>query len=143
MQRKNAGGKNAGDTVGQAEFEAAVRAQCSHFSSSFARGDIDGLVDGYYTEDPIMIAPAVPLLEGREAVKALFRDMATSGIRGIVLESVHITVEGGIGYEIGRAQVTVIENGVARERAGRYLVTWRRGTDGWRAETDMFGMEPL
>jgi len=126
-----------------AAFETAVRAQCKHFASSFAKGDIDDLVDGYYTDNPVMIAPDAPMAKGRSAIKEMFRGMAASGVKGIVLETVQLTIEGSLGYEIGRATLAIDHGGATVEQPGKYLVTWRKCEDGWRVDVDMFVMGAL
>ncbi len=123
----------------EADFHAAIRKQCDHFGACFARGDILALVEGYYTDDPCIIAADQPYLTGREAVRNILQGLANSGVKNIKLETVRATVDGNLGYEVGRATLTVIKDGAPVTMPARYLVTWKKGDDGWRVDADMFG----
>ncbi len=124
----------------QAAFEAAVKAQCAHFTNSFDAGDTDGLVDGYYTDTPVMIGPDMPVVIGRPAIKDVFKGMRGSGIVKLKIEPVHCTVDADLGYEIGRATLTIKQGDSNVVQPARYIITWRNTSDGWRAETDFFAM---
>ena len=128
--------------MGNAEFEAAVHNQCARFAEHFASGDLAGLVAHYYTDDASMLAPSAPVLRGREAIRAGLTSLRDAGFVKATLEPVQLEADRDLGYEIGRVRLTNRASGNA-EQVARYVVVWKKCSDGWRVQCDMFAMDAI
>jgi ketosteroid isomerase-like protein len=124
-------------------FEAAVLAQCAFFTDCFARGDLAALVAHYYTDDAGMLAPAAPVLRGREAIRGGLASLRELGFATASLEPLHLGVEQSLGYEIGRVRLTSTAAGAPAAQTARYLVVWCKRNDTWRVQWDMFAMDEI
>jgi ketosteroid isomerase-like protein len=121
------------------DFESAVRRQCTQFADHYGRGDFAGLIAHYYTDDAGMLAPAAPVLRGREAIRAGLASLREAGFVQASLEPVHLESDRTLGYEVGRARLT----SATGDKVARYVVIWKKGADGWRVQWDMFAMDAI
>jgi ketosteroid isomerase-like protein len=121
-----------------AAFTTAVTQQCARFNAAYAAGDVAGLVDGYYVERPLFIPPEGPVLDSRQAVKAALQHLRETGIQRIDLTPVHLRVAGHMGFEVGRANLTIAADGKTSSAVMRYVIVWEKHGEQWRAATDMF-----
>lgn len=101
--------------------------------SAFAEGDPEG-VAALYTDDAVLLAPQRAMLEGRGAVEAFMRGAMEQGVTEIDLESVEVVGLGDTAYEMGEYELFAGDRRVDR---GKYLVVWRKESDGWKLHRDM------
>jgi ketosteroid isomerase-like protein len=114
-------------------LRAVVRALNEQFLRNLRAGDVDALVDSFYAEDARVLPPNKPMVEGRAAIRELWRG-ALGRVGDMTLETVDVQTSGDLAYEVGRFTM-----GGA---TGKYLVVLRRQTDGsWKAAADMFSRD--
>lgn len=108
------------------------------FSAAYIAGDAAG-VAALYTEDGILIPPG-RTVRGRGAIQRYFT--APPGRRQVDhrLTTEDLWIEGATATEIGTwFSVTEREGEPPDTASERYLLVWRRGTDGrWRMKVDMW-----
>lgn len=107
------------------------------FSAAFAREDFDG-VAATYTEDARLLPPGGPLTQGRASIAEFWQGVHQSGVRSVSLETTELTEAGAVAYEIGRAH---LGDGSTAIQTVKYVVVWRRTTDGWRWEVDIWNTQ--
>lgn len=116
------------------QIEAAGRA----FSSAYVAGDTASLRD-LYTVDAVLLPPEREI-RGRDGVGRYFAPSPRSRNLAHALRSDEVRIFGETAVDIGEWSNTwqVGEN-APREASGRYLVVWRKGSDGrWRMAYDMW-----
>lgn len=123
------------------EARQAIRARSDSFERFFAAADAAGLVGDYYVSEPRMSAPDTPLLRGRKEIEGLFAEVMKT-FSQCRLEQTEVMADQELAYELGRAFLE------PRDPAGeaaecRYMIAWRKGSDGWRVETDFFAFGSL
>jgi len=97
------------------------------------------------TDDFRVLAPGIPMAEGREASRAVFAELEDQP--GYSLKYTPEIVEVGgaadLGYTIGTYHMTLPgSDGGIEEIEGKYLTIWKRQPDGsWKAAVDMFNSD--
>jgi uncharacterized protein (TIGR02246 family) len=130
--------QHASDPVQDAirELDADVR---RHIQA----GDADAMVDSYYAEDGRVLPPGQGEVQGKVAIREMWRALVASGMVDLVLETGHIETAGDLAFGTGTARATVHPAGsppVILE--GRYAVAFRRQPDGaWRNIVDMYTID--
>ena len=107
------------------------------WAAALAAGDIEGIAD-MYAPDCKILPPNAPMLEGRDAVKAVFGGMVDAGLTA-ELETIEATVAGDIGFKIGRYTL-MVSDGTVVDR-GKFSETWKKGPAGWQISSDMFSSD--
>jgi len=105
--------------------------------------DPDAMVDGYYAEDARVIPPGQGVVEGKGAIREMWRTLVTAGMVDLVLETAHIQSVGDLAVGTGTARATVHpQGGEAMILEGRFTVAFRRQHDGaWRNIVDMYTID--
>lgn len=118
------------------QIDRAIEAQYARFSEGYRRADPDMVAD-LYTDDAVYLLQDQDVLRGRAAVREEFaRFLAPFRERGeqgavIRFEIVERDVQGDLAYDVGYYAVG------QGPRAGKFLVIWKRGSDGvWRIHAD-------
>ncbi len=84
--------------------------------------------------DATMLPAGMPALSGRDAIAKLFGALASMGVTDAAITTQEVTVSGDLAVETGTNSLTI--KGVAS--AGKYLVVWKRQSDGsWKIRYDM------
>jgi len=99
-------------------------------------------VSFYYTEDAKLMMPGMPIIEGRDAIKAAFASMGT--IQDEKWNSLSIEGHGDLAYEQGTYSYTVIPPGmsVSMTDKGKFIVVWKKQADGaWKAARDIWNSD--
>lgn len=82
------------------ELDASVR-------RNIQARDADAMVDGYYAEDARVLPPGQGEVEGKGAIREMWRALVTSGMVDLVLETGHIQTAGDLAVGTGTARATV------------------------------------
>jgi uncharacterized protein (TIGR02246 family) len=106
-----------------AEFNAA-------FGKAMANQDVAAMAD-FYTEDARMLAPNVPMAEGRDAIRQVLQAFVDAGAKSLDLQSIDVLEDGALVVDIGRYVLGVQPPGADPiEEDGKYVVALRRQGDG-------------
>lgn len=114
---------------------AAIRDAEKALAESFEASDPTAWVD-YYTEDAIFVGPGMPAIEGREALLAI--------APSVVISAMEIAADSTLGSgDFAATQghgtwVSGPRGSDAPRVRRRFLMVWRRGTDGrWRIAREL------
>lgn len=101
---------------------------------------LDAMVDGFYAEDARLMPPDQPTLEGREAVRAFWKDAPQAGLLDLKLTAREVDGSGNLAYERGEfARRLRPRHGHQFTDLGKYVVVFRRQPDGeYRAIVEIF-----
>ena len=101
------------------------------------------MVDGYYAEDARVILPEQGEVQGKGAIREMWRALVAAGMVDLVIETDHVYVGGDLAVGTGNVRSTVYPPGGRRKiREGRFTVAFRRQPDGtWRNIIDMFTID--
>jgi ketosteroid isomerase-like protein len=131
--------------AGLSEKDTAAIRQVSDRAVKMAIGpnaDWDAYISLYYTEDAKVLVPGMPILEGKDAIKAAFAAMGT--ILDEKWNSLSIEGHGDLAYEQGTYTVTSIPPGMSASMTdkGKGITIWKKQTDGtWKATRDMWNSD--
>ncbi len=121
------------------EPKAQRDAQHALFLADLHRGDSMPAGDGYaeaavrwFTDDAVYLYPGLPVLQGREAVRAVLAS-AGEGARVLRFQPLRVEVsrDSTFGYSVGYA-LRASRDTSARVRLDRYQAAWLRSGDAWR-----------
>jgi uncharacterized protein (TIGR02246 family) len=100
------------------------------FGKAVANQDVDELV-GFYTEDARMLPPNAPMIQGRDGLRAIFREYFDAGMKSLELETVDVLEDGQLAVEVGRYVMGIQPlAGDPVEDRGKYIAVYRRQPDG-------------
>ena len=85
------------------DAEAAIRHANREFSASVRAANAQAIVDNFYAPDAVSMAPNMPALHGREALRQFWAGFLTTGAIDLTLTSDDVTQRDDIAVEIGRA----------------------------------------
>ncbi len=131
--------------AGLSEKDIAAIRQVSDQAVKMAIGpnaDWGAYVSFYYTEDAKVLIPGMPILEGRDALKAAFASMGT--IVDEKWSSLSIEGRGDLAYEQGTYSVTTIPPGMSAPMTekGKFIVVWKKQADGtWKVARDIWNSD--
>lgn len=117
-----------------ADAEKAIRAQRAGFVAAIRSHEFDKALD-YIAADGVFLTRGAPLLEGRENIRPVVRELQQRGShRDLEMHTQRLEITGKMAFEIGRYTFLYSgEDGADRAVAGKYLDVWRLDADGqWR-----------
>ena len=124
----------------RAADEAAIRAASAAWSQASAAKDVDKAVS-FYTDDAEQMSPKGPPVRGKENIRKGWAGMLATPGPGLSFQttSVEVARSGDIAYETGTYDfATTDKNGKTQEEKGKYVVIWKKQSDGsWKAAVDM------
>jgi uncharacterized protein (TIGR02246 family) len=124
----------------RAADEAAIRAASAAWSQASAAKDVDKAVS-FYTDDAVQMSPRGPSVRGKENIQKGWAGMLATPGPGLSFQttSVEVARSGDIAYETGTYDfATTDKNGKANDEKGKYVVIWKKQSDGsWKAAVDM------
>jgi ketosteroid isomerase-like protein len=103
--------------------------------TAFNRNDVQACAD-LYTDDAEIIAEDAPVVRGKTAIRAFFRDQMTRDTSFDTDTTVNI-VSGDLAFEQGTYRVRDVRRGVDVEY-GEFLNVWRRENGEWKNFRSMF-----
>jgi uncharacterized protein (TIGR02246 family) len=120
--------------------EAAIRAASEAWSRAYGAKDLDK-ASAVYTDDAVVMSPKAPAVHGKDAIRQGLVQMFAMPGRGLRFQttSVEVARSGDIAYETGTYDfLTTDKKGQTKDEKGKYLVAWKKQSDGsWRAAVDM------
>lgn len=123
---------------------AAIRKADIAWSEAQGARRLEGMM-AYYTDDPIMLAPNMPMAIGKEAIRKVFAP--NFDIPGFSAKwqpfKIEVARSGDIAYAIGTYEATMNDpNGNPVTDKGKYVEIWKKQADGsWKCAADMFSSD--
>ena len=109
------------------------------FEENFFKGDADGL-SLIYTDDAELLVPEAPPIKGRKAIAQAWRGILGSGGNRVRVEIREVQDNGDWAFEVGSFTVTAPDGALLN--AGKYIVVWKRQSDGaWKVHRDIFNWD--
>ena len=133
-------------TVDHQHFED-VRLAISELDANVRRNiqarDADAMVDGYYAEDARILLPEQGEVQGKGAIREMWRALVADGMVDLAIETDHLYVGGDLAVGTGTVWAKVHPpESRPMIRKGRFTVAYRRQPDGaWRNIIDMFTID--
>ena len=121
--------------------QAAFRALDESFCKLALAGDFKTLVELFYTEDPLFMAPNAPAARGRAQIEAALR--ALPPLTAFTLQSDDMDGDYLIAYSRGRYSMTMAPPGAPPiHDTGKFVVIYRKQDDGsWKVSRDIFNSD--
>lgn len=128
------------DRAGLAETLAAHR---DNFMGSLRAHDAAAASTGYAT-DADLLPPAAGVIHGRDQIRQFWQAGFDSGLVDLALESVSLTEQVSVAFEIGRYAMRVEPaEGAATTERGHYVQIFQLQPDGsWRTTLEIFSPGP-
>jgi uncharacterized protein (TIGR02246 family) len=128
----------------RAADEAAIRAAAADWASTFPAKDVDKFVS-FYAPDATVYPQGAPAVTGGAAIRGFWSDFfSLPGFAGsVALKSVEVARSGDLAYETGTYEMTLNDaKGKPTKSTGKYLVVWKKQSDGkWKAHADFFNAD--
>lgn len=128
------------DKQSNQEYIDAITAVSSARAEAFNNSDADGIAE-HFTEDAILMAPGVPAMKGRDAVRDYYQFIFDEYEPELESHYVEVRVEGDLAYGRGIAKVTLTpkDGTETLESASKYLNILQRQPDGtWKTTHDIW-----
>ena len=125
----------------QFDFRSAIEAVVSTFEQAANSKDA-ATIANMYEQDATLLPPGSPPIKGRANIQAFWQAFFNAGASNAKLRVVEVESSGDMAYEIGafEANLPVPQGGTARA-AGKYLVVWKRQSNGSiKAVADIFNV---
>jgi uncharacterized protein (TIGR02246 family) len=94
-----------------------------------------------YTEDATLLPPGSGPVKGRQNIRDFWNAFFAAGAADPVVTTLSVEGDGGLAYEIGSYEATMPnpEGAGTSRQGGKYLVVWKRQSDGsLKMVADMF-----
>jgi ketosteroid isomerase-like protein len=125
------------------DAEAGIRRANSEVSANVHASNAQAIVDNYYAPDAVAMAPNLPALHGREAIRKFWVDLFANGAIDLALTSDNVTQSGSdVAVEMGHYDLSITPAGgqVIKDK-GKYLVMWKKTNGRWWAVEDIFNSD--
>lgn len=136
--------QTAADTDTRAADEAALRKLDDEWSKAAGAKDLEKTVS-YYTDDALVMPANSPVLQGKDAARAMWKAMFNvPGFGGGWKASrVEVSKSGDLGWTTGPYEITETDaSGKPMTDKGKYLAVWKKQADGsWKCVADMFNSD--
>ena len=129
-------------TASTGDAEAAIRHANSEFSANARAANAQAIVDNFYAPDAVVMAPNMPALRGREALRQFWAGFLTTGAIDLTLTSDNVTQRDDIAVEMGHYDLTITpKDGPVAKDKGKYVVMWKKSKGRWWAVEDIFNSD--
>jgi uncharacterized protein (TIGR02246 family) len=123
----------------RAADQAAIRAASAAWSQSATAKDLDKAVS-FYADDALILPDRAPALRGNENIRKNWAPLLVLPGPGLSWQtnSLDVARSGDLAYETGAYNfVTTDKKGKSTDYKGKYLVIWKKQSDGsWRVAVD-------
>ena len=125
---------------------AALLARDAEWAATAADGkDVEKTIS-YWSDDAVVIPPGLPVVEGKQALRAFVTDsFKVPGFKvHWVSKDVRFSPDGKLAYMASENELTAPgPDGTLATTAGRAVTIWRRDADGqWRCVVDTWNNPP-
>jgi uncharacterized protein (TIGR02246 family) len=121
---------------------AAIHELARRFSAAYVRGDAAAMAK-LYTSDGAIFPERSDRISGQEAIARYWAPRPGSRITRHVLTPARIVIDGDHAYDYGTYEIAGERDGTAwGPSRGKYVVVWRRESEGWRMHLDIWNSGP-
>ena len=125
---------NEGDTMEQEKVRNASKA----FSAAYVAQDFDKMAN-LYTSDAKLIPLGVPIVEGRQAIRARWEKGKDTKILSHSMDASEITIIGDTAYDYGYYNGRSQKGTEAiSDWKGKYVVVWKKINGSWKMYIDIW-----
>ncbi len=114
-----------------------IAAMSEKWEEAINGGDIEALVTAY-TSDCRLMPPNAPMMQGSDAVRAVFGEMIGAGITA-KLDTIEAAVAADIGYRVGTYALFAPDGSPVD--AGKYVELWQKTAAGWQITDDVWNSD--
>jgi uncharacterized protein (TIGR02246 family) len=123
----------------RAAAEAAIRAASAAWSQAATAKDLDKAVS-FYADDALILPEKAPVVSGTENIRKNWAPLLAQPGPGLSWQtsSLDVARSGELAYETGAYNfVTTDKKGKSTDYKGKYLVVWKKQSDGtWKVAVD-------
>ncbi len=124
------------------DAEAGIRRANSEVSANVHAANAQAIVDNYYAPDAVAMAPNLPALHGRDAIRKFWVELFANGAIDLTLTSDNVTQSGNVAVEMGHYDLSITPpGGQPIKDNGKYLVMWKKTDGRWWAVEDIFNSD--
>jgi len=128
----------------EAERASLMQADRAWSESQVASDTPVDVIAAQFIENAYLLAPDAPLIEGSEAIRAVFASLEATPEYSLSWEPIVAEVGGAgdLGYTIGSYEMHMAPEGPPITIVGKYMTIWKKQPDGtWRVAADMFNAD--
>ncbi len=116
--------------TGAFDFRSAIESAIAVFEKAANAKDAVTIAN-FYTEDASLLPPGSPIVKGRQNIQQFWKAFFDAGASDGKLTVVDVKPFGDLAYEIGTFEANLPTTPGKTARAqGKYVVIWKRQTDG-------------
>jgi ketosteroid isomerase-like protein len=120
----------------------AIQEAARQFSAAYMRDDVDAIA-ALYTPDAVIFPERSEAISSRDALKRYWKQEPGQRVTRHLLIPTEVTIDGKHAYDHGVYEIAGERNGKAWGPVrGKYLVVWRRESEGWKMQLDMWNSGP-
>ena len=90
-----------------------------------------------YAKDGAVMPPGAPTMSGHDAIRGYWQAAIDGGLSDVVANLTGAHVSGSIAVTMG----TLTASMGGQELAGKYILFFRNGDDGWKVERDIWNFD--
>ena len=124
------------------EVRAAIAEGQAQFLAGVEAGDAAAMA-ALFTEDGTVFPPNAEAVKGKAAIQEFWAAFLAEGVENLTVNTLEVGGGGDVAYEVGEYSLTISgEGGESITDRGRYVVIFKRGTDGaWMVHADMWNSD--
>lgn len=125
------------------DAENAIRKADAAFSTAARAGDANALADTY-AADALLLPPNMPMLRGREAIRAFWSGLLGSASAvDLTLNTTEVQQSGDLAMEMGQYRLHMTPKNATTpvNDEGKFLLAWRKVDGQWKIARDMFSSD--
>ncbi len=120
------------------EVRSAIEKQNAKFGDGFRKGD-PVAVAALYTEDAVLLPPNAERIKGKHKITEYWRTLVQAGVKEAVLTTEEVSGSGDMVQELGNYYIKIQpEGGTPSEDKGKYIVIWKKTSEGWKLHWDIW-----
>jgi uncharacterized protein (TIGR02246 family) len=124
--------------------DAAIRQTVTAWSAAAGARDLEKCVS-FYTDDASVLPFNAPIATGKDEIRKVWSQLMSNPGYSLRFRPTKIEVarSSDLAYEIGTFDLTLADQtGKSIAHRGKYVVAWRKQTDGeWKAAADIFNTD--
>jgi uncharacterized protein (TIGR02246 family) len=121
--------------------EAAIRQLVTDWNG-YLSSQNDSAIAALYADDAVLMPPAMPRVTGRENIRRFWAQIwPLKATLTLATASIHVAQSGDWAIEEGDWTWSAPSTTGEQRDKGKYLVTWTRTREGWKAAQDVWNSD--